>query len=61
MLPNLMCEDDEVTDADFLIDLFDYLLTRKARIQALLLKQFWSRQKCDYLTSLRDSSYNRKQ
>ena len=42
MLPHLMC-DDEVTDVDFQIGLSDSLLRRKAKIKALLLKQFWTR------------------
>ena len=54
MLPHLMCEDDEMTDVDYQTGLSDSLLRRKVKIQALLLKHFWTRWKREYLTSLRE-------
>ena len=54
MLPHLMCEDDEVTDVDFQISLSDSLLRSKVKVQSLLLKQFWTGWKREYLTFLRE-------
>ena len=51
MLPHLMREDGEMTDVDYQTGLSDSLLRRKVKIQALLLKHFWTR---EYLTSLRE-------
>ena len=54
MLPHQIYEDDEVTDADFQTGSSDSLLRKKAKIQALLQKQFWTRWKTEHLTSLRE-------
>ena len=39
MLPHLLCEDDETTDESFEIGGFDSLLKKRAKTQALLIKQ----------------------
>ena len=41
MLLHLMCEDDKVIDVDIWISLSNFLRRGKAKIQALLLKQFF--------------------
>ena len=54
MLPHLLCEDDEMTDGSFELSGFDSLLKKRAKMQALLMKQFWVRWKQEYLTSLKE-------
>ena len=54
MLLHLLCEDDETTDGSFELSGFDSLLKKRAKMQALLMKQFWVRWKQEYLTSSRE-------
>ena len=54
MLPHLLCEDDETIDESFQIGGSDSLLRKRAKTQALLMKDFWVRWKQEYLTSLRE-------
>jgi len=51
ILSHLGCEDDEVRDSDYNDSGSQ---TRRAKIQALLLKHFWLRWRQGYLTSLRE-------
>ena len=54
MLPHLPCENDKTTDESFEIRGFDALLKKRAKMQSLLMKQFWVRWKQEYVTSLRE-------
>ena len=55
-LPHLIVEHDEITDDDYCAgDTLHHKLSKKAKMQVMLLQHFWNHWKSEYLTSLRET------
>lgn len=49
-----MCEDDEISDPNYQLNLSDSLMRKQAYTQSIVLHHFKTRWKQEYLTSLRE-------